>query len=123
MVSQTLSPGDHSVIWELPEYDPLYAVINISEQGVVSCLSVEGGTVGSYVAPSVVVVGTVVTGYLEAVGLVDYEAWLVGRGGPEGLSGNLMAVGAILDGYGNPEFLGFTVTLANVGTTLDHYGG
>jgi hypothetical protein len=53
----------------------------------------------------------------------SYEAWIASMGGISAIKGNLTAVGKIIDGYLGMINLGFTVTLANVGTTIDYYLG
>jgi len=53
----------------------------------------------------------------------SYAAWIASLGGISAIKGNLAAVGNIIDGYLGMVNLGFTVTLANVGTTIDYYLG
>ena len=53
----------------------------------------------------------------------SYAAWIASLGGISAIAGNLAAVGNIIDGYLGMVNLGFTVTLANVGTTIDYYLG
>ncbi len=80
------------------------------------------------------------SGYNDAVGTVtviagqtvnvsatlapaSYEVWIASMGGISAIAGNLAAVGNIIDGYLGMVNLGFTVTLGNVGTTIDYYLG
>jgi len=105
MLEKLLYPGDHTVTWTNPGYNPLYATINVGADGSVSCVPVpiQGDICGRDVPPGVMVSDTLVTGYLEATdGYVDYEEWLAGQGGASGVEGNLMAVGAIISGYLDP---------------------
>ena len=53
----------------------------------------------------------------------SYAAWIASLGGISAIAGNLAVVGNIIDGYLGMVNLGFTVTLANVGTTIDYYLG
>ena len=53
----------------------------------------------------------------------SYAAWIASLGGISAIQGNLIAVGNIIDGYLGMVNLGFTVTLGNVGTTIDYYFG
>jgi hypothetical protein len=53
----------------------------------------------------------------------SYAAWIASMGGSGAIKGNLAAVGNIIDGYLGMVNLGFTVTLGNVGTTIDYYLG
>lgn len=52
----------------------------------------------------------------------SYTEWIASMGGIGAIEGNLIAVGIIIDGY-LYQNLGFTVTLGNVGTTIDYYLG
>jgi len=52
-----------------------------------------------------------------------YSSWVTSKGGPAGIKGNLLSVGQIIDGYIDLGSLGFTVSLLNVGTTIDYYLG
>jgi hypothetical protein len=52
-----------------------------------------------------------------------YNGWIARMGGTGAIKGNLVAIGNIIDGYLGMVNLGFTVTLANVGTTIDYYLG
>lgn len=129
MVTVDLIPGDHTIKWALNGYSQLIAVINVSSSGSVTCKSVTGGTCGSSVSPGVLVSGSTVTGYLLSsvtptpVPVSSYTAWVSSKGGAAGLKGNLIAIGNIIDGYIGIVNLGFTVTLGNVGTTIDYYLG
>jgi len=53
----------------------------------------------------------------------SYTNWVTSKGGTTGLTGNLSALGEIIDGYLVMVNLGFTVTLANVGQTINYYLG
>ena len=54
----------------------------------------------------------------------SYANWVISKGGASGLYHNLLAIGEIIDGYlGGINVLGFTVTLGNVGTTINYYLG
>ncbi len=53
----------------------------------------------------------------------SYSNWVMSKGGTTGLTGNLSALGEIIDGYLGMINLGFTVTLGNVGTTINYYLG
>jgi hypothetical protein len=70
---------------------------------------------------------TVIAGQTVTVSVTlapaSYEAWIASMGGISAIKGNLTAVGNIIDGYLGMVNLGFTVTLANVGTTIDYYLG
>ena len=70
---------------------------------------------------------TVIGGQTAAVSVTlspaSYAAWIASLGGISAIQGNLAAVGNIIDGYLGMVNLGFTVTLANVGTTIDYYLG
>ena len=52
-----------------------------------------------------------------------FDDWVDGKGGAAGIKGNVMVVGDIISGYLDPEHLGFSVTIFNVGTILSHYMG
>lgn len=54
--------------------------------------------------------------------VTNYTDWVTSKGGASGLYHNLSALGEIIDGYLFQNF-GFTVTLANVGQTVDYYLG
>jgi len=94
---------------------------------------VTGGICGSVSPPGVSISGSVVTGYLVPVTTItptptpvpvaSYTAWVTSHGGASGLKSNLVSVGNIIDGYIGIVNLGFTVTLGNVGTTIDYYLG
>ncbi len=70
---------------------------------------------------------TVIAGQTVAISVTlspaSYAAWITSLGGISAIKGNLSAVGSIIDGYLGMVNLGFTVTLANVGTTIDYYLG
>ena len=124
MVVVDLSPGDHLIKWVLDGYSTLQATINVSTSGVITCKSVTGGTCSATVAPTIRISGSTITGYLKAgTTVTGYSGWVSSKGGSSGLLGNLQAVGEIIDGYFGIMNLGFTVTLANVGTTTDYYYG
>lgn len=53
----------------------------------------------------------------------SYANWVISKGGATGLKSNLSALGEIIDGYLGMISLGFTVTLGNVGTTINYYLG
>jgi hypothetical protein len=53
----------------------------------------------------------------------SYANWVTSKGGASGLKNNLLALGEIIDGYLGMVNLGFTVTLGNVGTTINYYLG
>ena len=54
----------------------------------------------------------------------SYTNWVASKGGASGLYHNLSALGEIIDGYlYGASILGFTVTLGNVGTTINYYLG
>jgi hypothetical protein len=53
----------------------------------------------------------------------NYNTWINNMGGPTAIKSNLIAVGNIIDGYVGIISLGFTVSLGNVGTTIDYYLG
>ncbi len=53
----------------------------------------------------------------------SYTNWVTSKGGASGLYHNLSALGEIIDGYLGMINLGFTVTLGNVGTTINYYLG
>ncbi len=115
----------------LSGYSQLTTVINVSSTGVVTCKSVTGGSCGSSIPPGVIVSGGAVTGYLLSgvtptptpIPPTTYTAWVTSMGGTAGIKGNLVAMGNIIDGYIGIASLGFTVTLGNVGTTIDYYLG
>lgn len=133
MVLVDLTAGDHTIKWTLSGYSQLTAVINVSSTGAVTCKSVTGGSCGSSYPPGVVISGSTVTGYLASGATPTptptptpspgYSNWVASMGGIAGIKGNLIAVGNIIDGYIGIVNLGFTVTLGNVGTTLDYYLG
>jgi hypothetical protein len=127
MVIVDLTAGEHTVKWTLSGYSQLIAVINVSSAGAVTCKSVTGGSCGSSTPPGVVVSGSTVTGYLLSgatpTPTPGYNSWVASMGGATGIKGNLIAVGNIIDGYIGIASLGFTVTLGNVGTTIDYYLG
>ncbi len=54
---------------------------------------------------------------------VSFAVWITSMGGISAIKGNMAAVGNIIDGYLGMVNLGFTVTLGNVGTTIDYYLG
>ncbi len=70
---------------------------------------------------------TVIAGQTVTVSVTlapaSYDAWIASMGGISAIKGNLSAVGNIIDGYLGMINLGFTVTLGNVGTTIDYYLG
>ncbi len=70
---------------------------------------------------------TVIAGQTATVSVTldpaSYAAWIASLGGISAIKGNLVAVGKIIDGYLGMVNLGFTVTLGNVGTTIDYYLG
>ena len=116
-----LIPGEHSVMWTLAGYDPLYSLISVSELGAVSCLSVEGGACGRIVPPGVVASDALVTGYLKESGVYpDYAAWYAAKSA-DGVG--LGDVYEITDGFLAIEDLGFTVILSNVYTVTDAFLG
>lgn len=131
MVTVDLVAGDHTIKWTLSGYSQLAVVINVSTTGAVMCKSVTGDPCGSSSPPGVVVSGSTVTGYLLSgatptptpTPTPGYSNWLTSMGGVAGIKGNLIAVGNIIDGYIGIANLGFTVTLGNIGTTLDYYLG
>ena len=133
MVIVDLVPGDHTVKFTLAGYNTLNATINVSSTGIVTCVSVTGGACGGSALPRVAISGSTVTGYLVSVTtptptptpvpVTTYTAWVISIGGSLAIQGNLVAVGSIIDGYIGITYLGFTVTLGNVGTTIDYYLG
>ncbi len=129
MVVVDLTPGDHTIKWTLSGYSQLVAVINISSTGLVACKSVTGGSCSLSTPPGLIVSGSTVTGFLKSAGtptpvpVINYSAWVTSMGGASGIKSNLIAVGRIIDGYIGIASLGFTVTLGNVGTTIDYYLG
>jgi len=137
MVTIDLPTGDHTVKMTLSGYNTLNAVINVSAAGTVTCKSVADGACDGTGLPRVSVSGSTVTGYLSSaatptptptpaptpVPVTSYTAWVASKGGTAGIKGNLAAVGNIIDGYIGIASPGFTVTLGNVGTTIDYYLG
>jgi hypothetical protein len=92
-----VSTGSHSYILRLSGYS--------DATGTVTVTSGQTVTVSATLSPA------------------SYAAWIASMGGISAIKSNLAAVGNIIDGYLGMVNLGFTVTLANVGTTIDYYLG
>lgn len=123
----SLTEGSHTIQVSLSGYDTLTATIDVSASGV-TCVNVTNGLCGGASPPSVSTSGSTVTVYLASgSATTGYDDWVNGKGGATGLRSNLAAVGEIIDGYlssaGDIGYLGFNVSLANIGTTIDYYLG
>lgn len=119
-----LGIGDHTIELKLNGYDTLTMSINVTTAGVVTCNSVVSGSCGNTTPPGVVVSGTTITTYLKISAAVStYNDWVISKGGAAGLKGNILALLEILDGFTGITNLGFTVTIANVLSTLDYFIG
>lgn len=118
----SLSEGNHTIQVRSAGYETLDATINVTSTGVI-CVSGPCGTSG---LPRVETSGYVVTAYLKG-STGGYAAWVASKGGSGNIRGSLPAVGEIIDGYlssvGDIGYLGFDVSLANIGTTIDYYLG
>ena len=126
MVMVSLTPGRHTIKMSLSGYETLNAEINVSTIGTISCVSVGSGMCGSATPPGVTVAGSTVIGYLKespVTPISSFDDWVLSKGGADGITGNLLAVGEIIDGYLGIKDFGFTVSLGNVGSVIDYYLG
>lgn len=119
MVLVNLSPGDHTIIWSLDGYETITAVINVSTEGVLSCVSTVAGTCADLVS----IVGSTITGLLQSTTPASFNDWIISKGGYSEITGNLSLMGEFIDGYFGLTNLGFTPTLLDMGTFVDHYFG
>ena len=120
MVSIELEPGSHTIKISLAGYSGLNATINVSNTGVVTCVSVTGGSCGSVTPPSIVVSGIVVLGYLKEL-VADTCAWVIDLDGWESIAA--FDIMALIKGYSGVEDLGFVVTSANIMGAIAYYSG
>lgn len=124
---KSLAAGDHNITITKNNYETVTAKINVSSKGLVSCESVTGGSCEGTGYPRVEASGTSVKVYMATgVSVVtSYAEWVTSKGGASGIDGNLGVVGEIIDGYlsyvGEAGYLGFTVALGDVGSTIDYY--
>jgi len=81
MATVNLAPGDHTIEWVLEGYDPINAVINISLEGVVSCVSVGVGNCVDFIS----IVGATITALLKS-STYDICNWILSVGGWDNLN-------------------------------------
>lgn len=94
MVVVDLTPGDHTIKWTLNGYETLSAKINVSDTGVVTCISVTGGSCGSSSPSGVTISNSTINGYLSVSASptpsptptvtpapADICEWIKGQGG------------------------------------------
>ena len=120
MVNVELEPGQHTIKISLANHSILEAVINISDTGTVTCVSVSGGLCGSATPPSIVISGIVVLGYLKEL-LTDTCAWVTDKGGWESVV--TYDIMDLIKGYSGAIELGFTVTSAHIMGAIAYYSG
>lgn len=119
MVTVDLTSGDHIIEWSLAGYDPITATINVSSEGVLSCISVVAGTC----ADMIDIAGSIITGLLKSTAVTSLDDWILSKGGYAAMKGNLSAMGEFIDGYYGITDIGFTPTLLDMGTFVDYYYG
>ena len=127
---KSLEVGDHNITITKSKYETVVAKINVSSKGEVTCGSVTGVSGCGTGYPRVEASGTSVRVYMaegEPSEVTSYTEWVSSKGGASGLRNNLAAVGNIIDGYlsspGDIGYIGFAVSLGNVGSTIDYYLG
>lgn len=126
-IPKSLEVGDYNIEVSKSGFETVTAKITVSSSGLVSCTDTVCLASGY---PRVEAPGTTssVRVYMaEGVAVTSYTAWVASKGGAAGIRGKLAPVGNIIDGYlssvGDIGYLGFTVTLGNVGSTIDYYLG
>lgn len=115
LVSVDLTPGDHIIEWSLTGYETITATINVSDTGVLSCISVVAGTCAELIN----IVGNVVTGLLKEIIPVGVCDWIVAEGGWESIVA--FSIMDLVLGYLNLKDLGFTVTTGIIMGAIAYY--
>jgi len=131
MVVVNLTSGNHTVKMTLSGYYQLNAVINVSDTGFVTCVSVSGGSCGSSVPPSITISGTTVTGYLSSsstptptgtpVPSTDICNWIVGLGGWRSITS--YSIMTLVGAYSGNQNVGFVVTSSHIMGAVAYYSG
>lgn len=119
MATVNLTAGNHIIEWSLDGYETIIATINISSEGIVSCISVVTRTCAEVIN----IVGLTITGLLKSIVPDNFDNWIISKGGYEAITGNLSLMGEFIDGYFGLTNLGFTPTLLDMGTFIDYYFG
>jgi len=129
MVVASLVEGNNTITWTLDGYQQLTAIINVSPTGVATCVSVTGGLCKDSKAPTVIVAGTTITGYLApssqttptpspSSGICD---WITSKGGKSNLGS--FDISTLVMAYLGFENLGFQVTSAHISGCIMYYLG
>jgi len=119
MVLVNLTPGNHTIVWSLDGYETITAVINVSTEGVLTCVS----TITKTCTELLNIVGSTITGLLQSTVPASFNDWIISKGGYEAIEGNLSLMGEFIDGYFGIINLGFTPTLGDMGIFIDNYFG
>jgi len=129
MVIASLVEGNNTITWSLDGYQTLTAIINVSPTGVATCISVSGGICKDNKAPTVIVAGTTITGYLapeqqetptpEPVGgICD---WINAKGGKTALGS--FDISTLIMAYLGFENVGFQVNTDHINGCIMYYLG
>lgn len=126
---KALSETEHTIKVQLDGYDVFEAIVKVNSTNV-ECLTVTSGRCGGSDMPRLDVTGTWSISTIMKETPVDessFDLWVSDVGGEAGIQANLSVIGAIIDGYlssyDESGYLGFSPTLADVGTTIDYYLG
>jgi len=129
MVIASLIEGNNTITWTLAGYETLTAVINVSSAGVATCISVTGGLCKDSKAPTVIVAGTIITGYLAPLqsttptpgpsgGICD---WINSKGGKSAIGS--FDISTLVMAYLGFENVGFQVSSAHISGCIMYYLG
>ena len=129
MVIASLVEGSNTITWTLAGYQTLSAVIDVSPAGVATCVSVAGGLCKDTKTPTVMVAGTIITGYLApessgtptpvpSSGICD---WINSKGGKSALGS--FDISTLVMAYLGAENVGFQVSSAHISGAIMYYLG
>lgn len=106
-----LTPGEHTITWELPGYNTLTAVVNVSDTGTMSCVNHE----------DVTITGNKISGLLQlTVELVtEVCQWILSKNGWESIA--TFDIMELVQGYLNVKDIGFTVTTVHIMGIVAYY--
>ncbi len=129
MVIASLVEGSNTITWTLAGYQTLTAIIDVSPTGVATCISVSGGICKDTKAPTVIVTGTTITGYLapESSGTPTPKPtngicdWINSKGGKSALGS--FDISTLVMAYLGFENVGFQVTSAHISGCIMYYLG
>ena len=115
MATVTLTPGDHIIEWSLEGYDTITAKINISTEGIASCIDVITHACEDVIS----IAGLAITGILKSISADPVCTWINGVSGWQALA--TFDIMELIEGYLEIKDLGFTVTSAHIMGSIAYY--